>query len=453
MTPYRHDNLRLSFEPLFAALRAVFSATLEPAPSRFLSNRKFGVSVAVVADKTLFGSAEFVLAVRAEIAAEDLRRMFPMQTKIGPVEKIRDLVNLQLPGIALRALPVAPRQIPYHSGFAYFALDQDSRAVGTAARLGRRCVPCLGHLPGHVDGILGGQGIGQWPATRGSTTATAHAATGRRRRTPPGRPLHRRRLATTADTGPGAPRSARWRRSARPRAIAAHALRRWRRDQPGGFLCRGNNVLLQSATPLLVLAQRLRGTVSVPDVGGLRHQVFEELRTFENRARGAGVERRGCARRTLHACAPHSTRRRSILPGEHRVNGPGRPCWWFSPRSLRRREVLLDPRSAAGRSARYIDLMELMFACIVLGFEGRYRLDERGAAQLAEVQRDLYQRIQMQRGPVPADLSPHWQGLTDRRNRVARFVPLWIVALGALAILVVSLYFSTRGSAAIQSLS
>lgn len=32
-------------------------------------------------------------------------------------------MNLQLPGIALRPLPVAPRQIPFHAGFSYFELE------------------------------------------------------------------------------------------------------------------------------------------------------------------------------------------------------------------------------------------------------------------------------------------------------------------------------------------
>ena len=40
------------------------------------------------------------------------------------MEKIRDLVNLQLPGIGLQPMAVAPRQIPYHAGFAYFELDR-----------------------------------------------------------------------------------------------------------------------------------------------------------------------------------------------------------------------------------------------------------------------------------------------------------------------------------------
>jgi type VI secretion system protein ImpJ len=42
------------------------------------------------------------------------------------VEKIRDLVNLQLPGIGLRPLPVAPRQLPFLAGYTYFELDRGS---------------------------------------------------------------------------------------------------------------------------------------------------------------------------------------------------------------------------------------------------------------------------------------------------------------------------------------
>jgi type VI secretion system protein ImpJ len=67
-----------------------------------------------------------VLAVNADLPAESIRGQFPAQSKVGPVERIRDLVNLQLPGIQLAALPVAPRQIPYHAGFVYFQLDRNS---------------------------------------------------------------------------------------------------------------------------------------------------------------------------------------------------------------------------------------------------------------------------------------------------------------------------------------
>jgi type VI secretion system protein ImpJ len=122
---YRHDSLRASFDPVINALRACLSVVMEqnaiPIP---LAHKKFGISVASVADQTLFDSAAFVLAARADVPPEELRRRFPAQLKIGPVERIRDLVNLQLPGVGLQPMAVAPRQIPYHAGFAYFELDR-----------------------------------------------------------------------------------------------------------------------------------------------------------------------------------------------------------------------------------------------------------------------------------------------------------------------------------------
>jgi type VI secretion system protein ImpJ len=122
---YRHDQLRESFEPVIAALRSSLSAVLEQRAIQIpIEEKKYGIRVATVADRSLYTSAVFVLAARADMAAEELRRRFPTQLKIAPVEKIRELVNLQLKGVPVQPMPVAPRQIPFHAGFVYFELDQ-----------------------------------------------------------------------------------------------------------------------------------------------------------------------------------------------------------------------------------------------------------------------------------------------------------------------------------------
>jgi type VI secretion system protein ImpJ len=64
-----------------------------------------------------------VLAVNAQMPGETLRARFPAQLKIGTVERIRDIVQVQLPGVPIRPMAVAPRQIPYHAGFTYFELE------------------------------------------------------------------------------------------------------------------------------------------------------------------------------------------------------------------------------------------------------------------------------------------------------------------------------------------
>lgn len=124
---YRHDDLTNVFAPVFRALRQHLSAVLEQnAVAIPIEARKYGISVAMVEDKTLLTTASFVLAAKASVPSESVRRHFPTQAKLGPVEEIRKLVNSALPGIELRPLPVAPRQVPYHAGVVYFELDSKS---------------------------------------------------------------------------------------------------------------------------------------------------------------------------------------------------------------------------------------------------------------------------------------------------------------------------------------
>ena len=78
----------------------------------------------------------------------ELRSLFPQQAKVGSVEHIRDLVNLQLPGIALLPMPVAPRQIPYHAGSSYFELDRGSDHWKQLANSGGFAFHIAGQFPG-----------------------------------------------------------------------------------------------------------------------------------------------------------------------------------------------------------------------------------------------------------------------------------------------------------------
>jgi type VI secretion system protein ImpJ len=146
---YRHDRLRESFEPVIAALRAELSAVLEsgaiPIP---IEVRKFGVRVATPPDRSLYRTAVFILAARADLPSEELRRRFPTQLKVGPVEKIRDLVNVQLPGVPVHPVPVAPRQIPYHAGFVYFELDQSNELWAQLETSGGLALHIAGEFPG-----------------------------------------------------------------------------------------------------------------------------------------------------------------------------------------------------------------------------------------------------------------------------------------------------------------
>ncbi|HMQ71084.1 MAG TPA: type VI secretion system baseplate subunit TssK [Rubrivivax sp.] len=146
---YRHDDLQGVFAPVLADLREHLSAPIQRhAVPIELVDRSHGVRTAVVSDTSLLRSAGFVLGVRAALPPEQLRARFAAQCKLGPVDRIKELVNLQLPGIGLRALPVAPRQLPFHAGSHYFELDRQGELWKALERSGNLALHVAGDFPG-----------------------------------------------------------------------------------------------------------------------------------------------------------------------------------------------------------------------------------------------------------------------------------------------------------------
>jgi type VI secretion system protein ImpJ len=146
---YRHDDLQRSFAPVIADLRRELSAVIETnAVAIPLQERRHGVHVGPIVDRGVLRAANFVLTVQADVPTEQLRRLFPSQVKIGAVEHIRELVNVALPGIAVRPLPVAPRQIPFYAGATYFELDRNSPHWQQMQTSGGFAVHVSGDFPG-----------------------------------------------------------------------------------------------------------------------------------------------------------------------------------------------------------------------------------------------------------------------------------------------------------------
>lgn len=130
--PYDHDHPDDSLRALMQGLRLALSTVLEArAVAIPLEHRRYGLMVAPLSDPGLLEDAEFIVAVHADMPVEELRRLFVQQTKVASIERITDLVSLQLPGVPLVPLPVAPRQLPYHASHIYFQLDRRSEAWST----------------------------------------------------------------------------------------------------------------------------------------------------------------------------------------------------------------------------------------------------------------------------------------------------------------------------------
>ena len=197
----------------------------------------------------------------------------------------------------------------------------------------------------------------------------------------------------------------------------------------------GLNPLVQAASQLLLLMGQLRNAQASMDVSSLRRYALEEIRRFEDQARAGGVRNEIVLAARYVVCAgldeavlsnPSGSQsewaQHPLLVALHREAWGGEKFFEMLDR------ISVDP-------AQHIDLMELQYLVLALGFSGKYQMLDRGHEKLADVQRNLYRTIRNQRGSGPPELSLQWRGLEDQRNRLIRYVPWWVVAAAALAIL------------------
>ena len=125
--PYWHDDLRNTLEPLVTLIGDWLTTTgvqnVVPIPLK-IADKAPDYRSGKIPEPSLIGTATFVLAVSAEMPADELQRRVPVLFKIAAGQEIGQLVQNQLPGIQIRVLPAAPRQIPFHAGNTYFELDR-----------------------------------------------------------------------------------------------------------------------------------------------------------------------------------------------------------------------------------------------------------------------------------------------------------------------------------------
>lgn len=201
----------------------------------------------------------------------------------------------------------------------------------------------------------------------------------------------------------------------------------------------GLGPLLAAAAPLLLLAGRLRTGRQAVDVAALRRQVLEEIRRFEGRAAAAQVPGDLVVAARYALCAALDE---AVLSSPWGAQGA-----WSQQTLL----VTLHGETWGGEKffdmlvrtwdqpVRFIELMELQYLCLAMGFAGKYQVQQDGAARLADLQHQLYQRIRQHRGAPAQALSLRWQGEQQRRDPLLRSIPWW-VAFAASLLLVFAVF-------------
>jgi type VI secretion system protein ImpK len=213
------------------------------------------------------------------------------------------------------------------------------------------------------------------------------------------------------------------------------------------------NPLVGAAAPLLQLMARLPNTINHPDPGDLRERAVRAMHTFEQRTRDLALPREVLAPAHYALCASLD----DVV-----LNTPWGSTGVWDTNSLTtifHKEVRSGERffQLLGQMRQnpglYLPVIELMYLCMALGYQGQYRLSARGPAELDRLREETYAVIVRQRQAPEPDLSPHWKGIAAPYRGARPTLPVWVAAAAGLAVLaVLFVWFSTTLNAASDDL-
>ncbi|CAH0351010.1 DotU family type VI secretion system protein [Aquabacterium sp. CECT 9606] len=187
------------------------------------------------------------------------------------------------------------------------------------------------------------------------------------------------------------------------------------------------NPLVSAAAPLLNAAPRIRAMAQHPNPAGLKDALADGIRKFEAQCRQRGLPNEQVIAARYVLCT---------LLDESAASTP-----WGSSGAWSAQSLLVQFHNEAWGGEKVFqlmsklaenietnrDLLELLYVCLAFGFEGRYKVQTDGRAQLDSVRVRLADLLRKSRGGYDKTLSPHWQGVPAQTARLSDGLPMWVV--------------------------
>jgi type VI secretion system protein ImpK len=205
----------------------------------------------------------------------------------------------------------------------------------------------------------------------------------------------------------------------------------------------GLNALVALAHRLLLAGAQLRNTRHVADPVALRNALAHTVRDFAAQASTAGIapERVMAARYVL--CTMIDEAAADTPWGGSGVWAQSSLLTMFHNEAWGGEKVFQLMARLAEKPGANLDLLELIYCALVLGFEGRYRVIDNGRAQLEAVRDKLAVVVRQQRGDHSPALAQNWHGQVAKRNVALSWLPLAATAaVAALAMAAVQFALS-----------
>lgn len=196
------------------------------------------------------------------------------------------------------------------------------------------------------------------------------------------------------------------------------------------------NPLLEAAQPLLRALADMPAALGSDSVTVLHRLLEREVVSFQSICSSVKIKHEHVVAASYSLCTALDEAANSTeWGGANAANGTEAGVWAGQQLAAKfhgdtkggDKFFLLVGRLAASPQ-EHIDLLEVMYQILGLGFEGRFSTAANGRRQLETVRHRLFSLLSTARGDVSQDLSPHWKGAGAGNFRLLRSVPVWVTA-------------------------
>ncbi len=199
----------------------------------------------------------------------------------------------------------------------------------------------------------------------------------------------------------------------------------------------GLNPLVDAAAYLFSIIGKLKQLKSYRHLNKLQKELVQEIDHFQEAARAQGYSSEYVLVSRFAICATIDDVISNTFWG-------GQGQWdnycmlaVFNQEAMNQERFFVILERLIKDPTQYIDVMELMYICLSLGFKGNYRATEFGSSQLEQITNALYKRIRIYHGNFNKTLAPYPIKATHPIKATSTTIPLWIIVTITMTVIMV----------------
>ncbi len=193
----------------------------------------------------------------------------------------------------------------------------------------------------------------------------------------------------------------------------------------------GLNPLVDAAAYLFSVIGKLKQVKSYRNLDHLQKELIQEINTFQDSAKTHGYSSEYILVSRYALCTTLDDIISNTLWGAQGQWDHYSLLIVFNQEAPQQDRFFIILERIIKDPALYIDIMELMYICLSLGFKGSYRSTEYSNNQLEQITTSLYRRIRIHHGDFSKILSPFPIKVppTAKQQATTKQIPIWLLAL------------------------